>query len=320
MKSKYKLFDLSKVKLSSIKDRDNLVNYKNFMKLPNDDFNNMQLSQFVESLADILVSKDFKELLKLMTTAYKNKKDIIIATGAHSIKCGLNPLFIKLAEKKIIKLFALNGAGVIHDIELAMIGETSEDVSETIKNGSFGMAKETGDFINSALDYGVKNNLGYGESIGYALSKSNFKFKKISLIYNCYKKNIPVTVHISIGTDIIHQQPSTKGEIIGKASYIDFLIYIEKLKELNNGGVYFNIGSTVILPEVFLKAVTIIRNTNKDFQNFYTANFDMIKHYRPITNVVNRPTLNGGKGFNFIGHNEIMIPLLFISFLNKIKV
>ncbi|HOK40168.1 MAG TPA: hypothetical protein PLD27_03920 [bacterium] len=311
MNSKYKKFDLTKVKILSIKDRKNLVSYKDFLKIKN--LKEIRLKNFVNILPDILMAKELKELLLLMKNAYKKNKPIIIATGAHSIKCGLSPLFIELIRRKMISLIALNGAGVIHDVEIALIGETSEKVDISIRDGSFGMAKETAEFINSALEFGVNNNMGYGEAVGYFIDKKNLKYRKYSLLYNAYKNNVPVTVHIGIGTDIIHQQPSTKGEIIGKASYTDFLIYIEKLKEISDGGIYLNIGSNVILPEVFLKAVTVIRNTNPDFKNFYTANFDMIKHYRPTTNVVHRPVLNGGKGFNFIGHNEIMIPLLFFS-------
>lgn len=315
MISPYEQIDLSKVKTYSIKDRKNLVKIENFAKLMPQE---ATFKQFIDSLPDILIGADFKALISTIAQAYNQKKPILWAFGAHVIKCGLSPIIIELMKKGLISAVALNGAGIVHDFEIALIGETSEDVGKSLLDGSFGMANETGAFINEAIIEGAKQNFGIGRAVGKMISTQKLNHRQHSILYHGFELNIPVTVHIAIGTDIIHQHPDVSGEAIGKGSMIDFRIFTNQVSNLN-GGVFLNIGSAVIIPEVFLKALTIARNLGYEIEDFITANFDMIRHYRPMTNVVNRPVQKGGKGYSFIGHHEIMIPLLAFGILEKIN-
>lgn len=299
MISPYEQIDLSKVKTYSIKDRKNLVKIENFAKLMPQE---ATFKQFIDSLPDILIGADFKALISTIAQAYNQKK----------------PIIIELMKKGLISAVALNGAGIVHDFEIALIGETSEDVGKSLLDGSFGMANETGAFINEAIIEGAKQNFGIGRAVGKMISTQKLNHRQHSILYHGFELNIPVTVHIAIGTDIIHQHPDVSGEAIGKGSMIDFRIFTNQVSNLN-GGVFLNIGSAVIIPEVFLKALTIARNLGYEIEDFITANFDMIRHYRPMTNVVNRPVQKGGKGYSFIGHHEIMIPLLAFGILEKIN-
>ncbi len=313
--SKYREIDLSKIKTYSIKNRYSKVNFKNFAK----PFQKGQsLQKFIENLPDILVGEDFKTLVNAIVSAHKADKQIILMMGAHVIKCGLNPLIIQLMEKNIIKCIAFNGACVIHDTEIAQWGFTSEDVGEAIDDGSFGMVSETPQFINSALQEGYQQKLGFGESVGKKLTDSDSKFQNLSILAQAYRSDIPVTVHVAIGTDIIHQHPNSDGKVIGELSYRDFKIFCDQVGRLNKDAVVLNFGSAVILPEVFLKALTVARNLGNDAHGFTTANFDMLRHYRPNVNVIQRPVQTGGKGMNFTGHHEIMIPLLVAAVLDQI--
>ena len=259
-----------------------------------------------------------KEIINATIEAKKKGKKVIIAMGAHVIKVGLSPLIIELIKKGIVDLIALNGAGIIHDTEIAMNGETSEDVDSALKDGNFGMAEETSKFLNNAILSGYNEKLGLGEAVGKFLNNSDFKFLEYSIINMAYQYNVPVTVHVAIGTDIIHMSNFCRGDAVGDASLRDFKIFCNIVKELEHG-VYFNIGSAVILPEIFLKAVTLVRNLGYKLNNFITVNLDFIKHYRPYTNVVSRPTSNGGKGYNLTGHHEIMVPLIFLNVLQKLN-
>jgi hypothetical protein len=211
----------------------------------------------------------------------------------------------------------LNGAGIIHDTEIAMIGRTSEDVGEAILDGSFGMAKETATFINEAINAGFKRGIGIGESLGEKIAKKKLPHRNLSILAAGYELDIPVTVHVAIGTDIIHQHPSCNGEALGEGSLLDFRNFIYSVSTLKDG-VVMNFGSAVVLPEVFLKAVTVARNLGHKLDNFTAANFDMIAHYRPYQNILSRPTSRGGRGYNIIGHHEIMIPLLYRSIVERI--
>jgi hypothetical protein len=213
----------------------------------------------------------------------------------------------------------MNGAGVIHDVELALWGKTSEDVAINLKNGSFGMSKETAEFINCTLKENLNTDLGYGESIGKKLVDVGAPNYTSSILYNAYENSIPVTVHVGIGTDIIYQHPNMDGAAAGELSYRDFKLLCHVLQNIGNGGVVLNIGSAVILPEVFLKALTVVRNLGSDAFNFTTATFDMFQQYRSRVNVVERPTQSNGKGYYFIGHHEIMIPLLIAAVNNHIR-
>jgi len=313
--SKYNQINLNKIKTYSIKDRLSKVNIDSFVR-PYQKGNSLQ--QFISDLPDILIGADFKELINKIANAYKNEKQIIVMMGAHVIKCGLNPIIIQLMEAGIIKCLALNGAAVIHDTEVANWGITSEDVANALEDGSFGMVQETPQFINNALSEGEKLDLGFGESVGKKITETDCKYKHLSILEAGYRLNIPITVHVAIGTDIIHQHPNSRGDIIGELSYRDFQIFSHQVAKLEKDAVVLNFGSAVILPEVFLKALTITRNLGKKTNGFITANFDMLRHYRPQVNVVQRPTKTGGKGYQFTGHHEIMIPLLAAAIVEKI--
>jgi hypothetical protein len=306
--------DLSKIKTIHLDTRKCKVSVKDFACLTK---KGSSFKAFYDSLPNILAADDFKAVVDSIVSAHKRKRMVIFMMGAHVIKCGLSPLVIDLMKRGIVKTVALNGAGIIHDTEVAMIGRTSEDVGEGIVSGCFGMAEETASFINGAINYGFRNGLGIGESLGSRIMKSNFKHKELSILATGHKYHVPVTVHVAIGTDIIHQHPSANGMAIGEGSLLDFKTFVYSVSRLE-GGVAVNIGSAVILPEVFLKAVTIARNLKHKICKLTTANFDMINQYRPHQNVLSRPTSMGGKGYSITGHHEIMIPLLYRSIIEKI--
>ena len=253
-----------------------------------------------------------------MYEAYKNDKPIVIAMGAHVIKVGLNPVLIDLMERGVITAIAMNGAGIIHDSELAIAGKTSEDVESALGDGAFGMAKETSDFLSHAIKQSQKKNTGLGEAVGNSLLAENFPFIQSSLLATGARLGIPITVHVAIGTDIIHMHPDFDPAIAGLASHLDFRKFASVIAKLEKG-VYINIGSAVVLPEVFLKAISLVRNMGYDLTDFTAVNMDFIKHYRPTTNVVNRPTSKGGRGINLIGHHEIMFPLIAAGLIEKIS-
>lgn len=267
------------------------------------------MSQWLRSLPRILAGNEFREVVEGLVQAAASDKTIILAMGAHAIKVGLNPIILDLLDRRIICGLAMNGAGIIHDAELAMVGHTSEDVAAEIGTGKFGMAEETGRFLNSAISEGATQGLGLGRSIGAMLVKENFPYNNYSLLARAYQLDIPLTVHVAMGTDIIHLHPTVDGASIGKGSHLDFRIFARLVSTLE-GGVFINLGSAVILPEVFLKALSLVRNLGYDVRRFTTVNMDFIRQYRGITNVVHRPTLEGGKGYNLVGHHEIMFPLL----------
>ena len=273
---------------------------------------------FFDSLPNILKANQIRAIVNAMAGARKKKKAVIFMAGAHVIKCGLNPVVIELIKKKVITCIALNGAGVIHDFEIAFGGKTSEDVGEGLKDGKFGMARETAEFINNAIKEGVSSGSGLGYAVAEKIAESNLRYKNLSILYNAYKNKIPVCVYIAIGTDIIHQHPSFDAALAGEGSYRDFHLLVENICPLNNGGVVLNFGSAVILPEVFLKALNLARNLGYKVKDFTTANFDMINQYRPMQNIVSRPTQDSGKGYYIIGHHEIMLPLLAQAVIEKI--
>ena len=310
--SKYKVKPLSPggLKTYSLQSRKDKVNINNFAQIlgPEKSF-----TRFVRSLPNILAGSDFKEFISVMGKAKKKNRAIIFGLGAHVIKVGLSPIIIDLMKEGWITALALNGAGIIHDFEIAFTGQTSEDVQLQVKNGHFGMAQETGQMLNAAINSGEEKGLGLGEAVGEMIATSDFPHKDMSLLSVAYKLNLPVTVHVAIGTDIIHFHPEVKGEAIGNASLKDFFLFCSLLEKLDDGGVFVNIGSAVILPEVFLKALSFVRNKGWLLESFSTAVFDFIHHYRPYENVVKRPHGKKGRGFYFIGHHEIMIPLLAAS-------
>ncbi len=301
-----KPISLDAVKSYSLKERESKVKLDDFARAwePGDSMN-----RWLESLPRILAGKDLLEIRDRMVRAASSNRSIILAMGAHAIKVGLNPIIIDLLDRGIIKGLAMNGACIIHDAELAMAGKTSEDVAAEIGAGRFGMAEETGRFLNEAISEGAEKDLGLGESVGAMLIREDFPFNRHSLLARAYELDIPVTVHVAMGTDIIHFHPSADGASIGKTSHLDFRVFSSLVSELE-GGVFINLGSAVIMPEVFLKALSLVRNLGHEVKDFTTVNMDFIQHYRPMTNVVHRPTMDGGKGFSLTGHHEIMFPLL----------
>lgn len=306
--------DLRKIRTIALDGRKCKVTVRDFAKTAK---KGESFRQFYDSLPSILAAENIKSLTDAIVSAYRKKRMVMIMMGAHVIKCGLSPLIIDLMKRKIVRAVALNGAGIIHDTEIAMIGRTSEDVGEGIVDGSFGMAAETANFINGAIEKGFRSGTGIGESLGGVISKAKLPHRNLSILASGYAMNVPVTVHVAIGTDIIHQHPSANGQAIGEGSLLDFKNFIYNVSNLD-GGVALNIGSAVILPEVFLKAVTVSRNLHSKPTAFATANFDMINQYRPRQNVLSRPTSMGGRSYNIIGHHELSIPLLYRSIIESI--
>ncbi len=310
--SKYKIKPLSKNKLntSPLQSRKSKVKIEDFSRVysPEEPF-----SHFIDSLPDILAGKDYKDFLERMAKAKTGRKAIVFGLGAHVIKVGLNPVVLSLMAEGWISALALNGAGIIHDFEIALAGHTSEDVANQIKCGQFGMARETGEMLNSAINSAKDKDMGLGEAVGELIENSDFVHKNISILAAAYRLNIPATVHVAIGTDTIHFHPTVDGETLGNASLRDFFLFCSVLENCEGGGIFVNVGSAVILPEVFLKAIACVRNSGTALEDFSTAVFDFHHHYRPHENVVKRPLGQKGRGFYFVGHHEIMIPLLAAS-------
>jgi hypothetical protein len=295
------------VKTYSLHSRKSKVQTKNFSRVfPGD----KTFAHFIDSLPEIQAGKDFKVFVRIIKKAISGKKPIIFGMGAHVIKVGLSPIIIDMMKRGIIDALAFNGAGIIHDFEIAFAGQTSEDVATQLKDGKFGMAQETGELLNRCINLGSRKNLGLGEAVGKMIASSSFPHKDLSLLSTAYELDIPVTVHVALGTDIIHFHPDVSGSSIGKTSLHDFFLFCSLVEKLEGGGVFVNVGSAVVLPEVFLKAISYVRNRGKALNYFHTAVFDFISQYRPQQNIVKRPISGKGKGFYFIGHHEIMIPLL----------
>jgi len=271
---------------------------------------------FFASLPDILAARHLKDVAAAVVQARRDKRPVMLGMGAHAIKVGLNPVIIDLMEKGIVTSLAVNGAGIIHDFELAFVGRTSEDVDKEILSGAFGMAEETGSMLNQAIREASANE-GIGAAVGRMIQSGDFPYKDNSLLAAGHRLGVPVTVHVAIGTDIIHMHPSFDGRATGEAAQRDFLTFCSLVSELE-GGVYINLGSAVLLPEIFLKAVTLARNLGQPLRHFTTVNMDFVQHYRPNTNVVRRPTQDGGKGFALTGHHEIMFPLLAAAIIEQL--
>jgi hypothetical protein len=314
--SRYPKADLSGINLISIAERHSKVAQAEWARPfePGGSFD-----AFIDSLPDILISRDLRAFVALAVEAVRLGKPVIVMMGAHVIKVGLAPIICDLVERGIVTGVAMNSAAAIHDTESCLFGETSEDVAATITDGTFGMSKETGEFINGALRAayeGDDGEIGFGEALGERLVEA--ATGRVSIMATCVRLGVPITVHAAIGTDIVHQQPSMSGEATGELSFRDFRALCHELATLGSGGVVMNIGSAVILPEIFLKALTVARNLGAPAFDFTTANFDMIQHYRPRVNVVQRPTQDGGRGFSFTGHHEIMVPLVAAMIKAKI--
>jgi hypothetical protein len=268
------------------------------------------VAAFLEGLPRILGAAALKALAADILRARARRKPILWGIGAHVIKVGLSPVLIDLMEKGLLTGLALNGAGIVHDFELAVAGRTSEDVAAGLGAGEFGMARETGEEINRAITRGDADGLGLGAALGRHLESRRPPHLGVSLLAAARRLGLPATVHVAIGTDIVHMHPSCDPAALGRATHLDFRTFAAQVARLGGGGVYLNVGSAVLLPEVFLKAVTLARNLGHPLKDFSTANLDFIQSYRPNANVVERPTAGVGRGYRLTGHHELLVPLL----------
>lgn len=298
---------LQRVETYSIRERQHKVGLQDFIDLAA-----WQRQGTLRALFPrVLKGQDITAIVDAFVAAQRRGRSCLIAMGAHVIKCGLNPLLIDMMRRGWLQGLVLNGAGVIHDLEVALIGATSEDVAQNLGSGAFGMVQETPLLINAALKQYDSAQNGMGLALGRAVAEGDYPHKDYSLLASAYQCGIPVTVHVAIGADTIHMHPSTDAALLGQATYRDFQRLTLLLRGLHDGGCYWNIGSAVILPEVFLKALTLCRNTGHVVERFVTLNLDMLQHYRPEFNVIRRPTQEGGRGYALTGHHEIMLPLLY---------
>ncbi len=312
---KYKPISLKSVKTYPLKKRKSMVSLHTLATPPvrGDSF-----MGFMNKLPRILAVNDFMGTVQAIVKARKNRKPVILGMGAHPIKVGLSPVIIDLMKKDIITAIATNGACIIHDFELSFAGYTSEDVVEELSRGTFGMAYETGKYLNNAIKGGLKKGYGIGRSVGELLCNSRFKYKNKSIFASACGLDIPATVHVAIGTDIIHMHPEMEGSATGEGTFRDFRLFTSIVSSLE-GGVYINLGSAVIMPEVFLKALTVVRNLGNKVENITTVNMDFIQHYRPSENVLRRPTIKKGSAYALTGHHEIMFPLLAAAIIEEMQ-
>ena len=275
---------------------------------------------FLRALPDVLVARDFLAVVDAIVAAYRRKRGVVVMLGGHVVKTGLAPVLVDLMRRGVITHIAMNGSAAIHDYEIARFGGTSEDVAAGLRDGTFGMAEETGRELNEAFISGMKSGQGMGEAVGRALDAAETVHPELSVLLNAWRLGVPATVHAALGAEIIHQHPAASGAAIGDTSHRDFRRLAHSLVRLDDGGVVLNLGSAVIMPEVFLKALTIARNLSGDGSpnGFTSCDLDMQRHYRPRMNVVQRPTMHGGKGYEITGHHEIMVPLLAWAVATKI--
>ncbi|NIO10815.1 MAG: hypothetical protein GTO40_23545 [Deltaproteobacteria bacterium] len=313
-KKTFRSLNFSKAKTYPVKRRHSKVQHSHFGK---PSAKGARFRSFLDGMPNILAARNFKDVTRNIVRAHRKQKTVLLGMGAHSIKVGLSPLIIDFIEKGIINAVAMNGACIIHDFELAHMGQTSEDVAATLTDGSFGMAEETGAFINQAITAGHNQGLGIGAAVGSAIVKNKLPHQRLSILAAAAREGVPVTVHVGIGTDIIHMHPKVDGAALGAGSLKDFQTLTSVVATLKDG-VYVNLGSAVILPETFLKALNLARNLGHNVTNLTTVNLDFLAHYRPLTNVVARPTLGSGRGFHLAGHLEIMLPLLFAAVLEEL--
>lgn len=309
----YKPVSLHGVKTYSVRKRTSKVSLSAFSTAHG---KGDPLKTFLDKLPGILAVNDFRAVVQAIVRARKKSKQVILGMGAHPIKVGLTPLITDLMQKQIITALATNGAAIVHDFELAFIGRTSEDVAKELCTGTFGMAHETGKHLNAAIKEGLKKGYGIGKSVGEMIARSNYRFRDKSIFAGAYEAAIPATVHVAIGTDIIHMHPEADGSVIGEGSFRDFRLFTSVVSDLE-GGVYINLGSAVVMPEVFLKALTLARNLGNKVENITTVNMDFIQHYRPVQNVLKRPTMGKGACYALTGHHEIMFPLLAAAIIEE---
>jgi len=306
MKLPYEEFDLSGVKTYPLRSRPSKVGLEQFATPYKA---GSGVAGLLTSLPSLLAASDFKDVVAAILAAKRDGRPVIWGLGAHVLKTGLSPILVDLMERGFVSAVATNGAGIIHDFEIALAGSTSEDVDSALGPGTFGMAEETATQLNRAVVDGVAQGFGFGQSVGHYLAALRPPFAQISVAASAFRLQIPVTVHVALGTDIIHMHPQASGAAIGEASLRDFKYFVSCVARLERG-VYLNCGSAVVLPEVFLKAVAVARNEGRSLDGLTTVNLDFLRHYRPLTNVVTRPTRGTGRGYSLTGHHELLIPLL----------
>jgi len=299
--------DLGRVRTIPLGARSNKVEQSKFATPPRP---GRSFAEFFAGLPQILAGSDFRSVVAAVVASHRAGRPVIIGFGAHVLKCGLSPVLIDLVDRGIVTALATNGSGAIHDFELALIGETSEDVAAGLKDGTFGMVRETGELMNEAIRRSDdRPQAGLGELFGEQLDLIAAPHRQLSVAVAARRKGIPFCVHVAIGTDIIHMHPQADGGCLGRASFNDFKLLCGEVSNLS-GGIYLNIGSAVVLPEVFLKAFTVAQNLGANLHGYTTANLDMIQHYRSGENVVRRPASVAGVGYNLIGRHEFLVPLL----------
>ncbi len=305
MKRKFPHLDLTRLKATQLSTRPSKVNLDMMARVPRA---GETFADFWRGLPDVLAVHELRELVEYLVAAHRGGKAIAAGFGGHVIKTGLSPLLIDLMRSGVVSALACNGSVCIHDVELALAGKTSEDVDSSLRDGSFGMAAQTADFILGAIARDGAS-VGLGRALGNALLAAKAEHADISILAQAAALDVPMTVHVAIGTDIIHMHPRADGAALGAASLFDFRLFADVIAAVTDGGAYLNFGSAVIMPEVFLKALSLARNLGYG-GSFVTADFDFVRHYRTRTNVVTRPHADGGRGYMFTGHHEIMIPLL----------
>lgn len=303
---KFEPLSLTGIKTYSLKERHSKVSYQDFGR-PWE--RGGSLGEFLDRLPNLLGGGVLRHVAGAWLRAHREGRQVLLGMGAHPLKVGLSPILVDLLKRGLLTGVAMNGAGIIHDAEIAMVGRTSEDVDQDLGCGRFGMAQETAEFLNAAISWGAKEGLGLGEAVGRRLKEADFPYKHLSLINAAAELGVPVTVHVAVGTDIIHLHPSVDPEALGATTHRDFRLFAALVSRLAEG-LYLNLGSAVIMPEVFLKALTLARNLGHPVSPLTTVNLDFIQHYRPLTNVVRRPTAGAGKGYALTGHHELLFPLL----------
>lgn len=303
---KYAPLDVSALRTYSLRDRASTVSLDDWGRPHR---KGASLAEFADALPGLLAARDLKAVVGAVLAARRGGRPFVLGMGAHPVKVGLSMVIIDLVQRGVVTALATNGAALVHDFEIALLGRTSEDVAAELPTGDFGMARETGQMLNAAINQGIGRGLGMGRAAGEFLQQSSFRFREESLFAHAFRSDIPATVHVAVGSDIIHMHPQADGASIGEASMRDFRLFSSVVADLD-GGVYLNLGSAVIMPEVFLKALSVARNLGHRVQDFTTVNMDFMQHYRPRENVLRRPTLGGGRSFALTGHHEIMFPLL----------
>ncbi len=300
---------------TSLKDRHSLVDHREFGRAwqPGGSF-----KDFVDRLPRLLAGGSLREVAHTWAQTRRENRVVLLGMGAHPLKVGLSPVLIDLLARGLLSGLALNGACIIHDAEIAMVGSTSEDVAQGLGCGRYGMTRETAEFLNGAIAGGAKEGLGLGEAVGRQIADSDFPFRHLSVVAAAVSRGIPVTVHVAVGTDIIHLHPTVNPEALGATTHLDFRLFAAQVARLSQG-MFLNLGSAVILPEVFLKALTLARNLGHAIDALTTVNLDFIQHYRPLTNVVRRPTADNGQGYALTGHHEILFPLLTAILLEEVE-